>query len=230
MCFRQRQTETKETKSIWKDSAIIMKGKKGPRRTTETIARTGERRTISDVLLGKTISHKETNPGGDKGADFGNTKHTAQTNSVRMILSYRHAPPPGHLTASLPGHCRSDSSLHNARTLDSAPVPSGLRTAYAAWRQHTFEPKPVCRYSASFRREISTENATQTPPGLCSAAAQSLNLWGEQKYSHRRLIATNPQEWSTVYSEIRFHLPEFPSLPHFHQLHHHPKMKSKQYN
>lgn len=230
MCSRQRQTETKETKSIWKDSTIIMKGKKGSRRTTETIARTGEQRTISDALLGKTISHKETNPWGDKGTDFGNTKHTAQTNSVRMILSCRHAPPPGHLTASLPGHCRFDSALHNARTLDSAPVPLGLRTAYAAYRQHTSELKPVCRYSASFRREISKETATQPPPSSCSAAEQSLNLRCEQKHSQRRLIATKTQEWSTVYLEIRFHLPEFPSLPHFHQLHHHPKMKSKQYN
>lgn len=30
MCFRQRQTKPKETKVIWKISAIIVKGKKGP--------------------------------------------------------------------------------------------------------------------------------------------------------------------------------------------------------
>lgn len=41
MCFRQRQTKPKETKAIWKDSIIIVKEKKGPRRIMRLLQEQG---------------------------------------------------------------------------------------------------------------------------------------------------------------------------------------------
>lgn len=87
----------------------------------------------------------------------------------------------------------------------------------------------VAILSLSDEKSVSNLPLTTTAQ-LVSAPEQSLNLLYQQKQRHRRLLASIAQEWSTNYSDWCFHLPEFPSPPHFHQLHHHPRMKSKQYN
>lgn len=108
----------------------------------ETISRTGEHCTTSDVLLVNTISCKKTNLWGDRRADFRNTKHSVQNNSNFKIQGHTFPRTP---EIPLPWHC--------SPPLHCLQVPQLLCSSPGA----NIELRPLCRYTWSFRGEISKE-------------------------------------------------------------------------
>ena len=167
MCFRQRQTKPTEAKAIWKDSIIIRKAKRGPRRIMKLLQGQGNNEQSLMCCLPRQFParkqiHAETR---------------VQIFEIQNILS----------KTTVSGWSRDTRSRAFLGTPDShAPhrgsfwqrsqqgthpclrsVPPGLRIAYAAHEETAFGLKPDCRCSLSFTRDISKQFATQNYLPVC---------------------------------------------------------------
>lgn len=131
MCFRQRQTATKETKSIWKDSTIIMK--RGPGRIMRLLQLQGNKeQSLVCCLARQSPAQKQIHE--ETSTDF-----RIQTNVAGMMLRHKVTGCVSlrHLAALLYGHC-SDSSLHSTHFLHTEQI---------------LALGSVCRYSAPFSKQ-----------------------------------------------------------------------------
>lgn len=141
MCFRQRQTKPKETKAIWKDSVIIIKGKKGPQRMRLLQEQGNMEQPLTCCLQRPFPAGKQICEGTGE-----------QISEIQNILSKITAVPRSKVTPS-PGHLRSHCPGTAAPPLHSLQVPQLLCSSPGV----NFELRPFCRYTLSFRREISKE-------------------------------------------------------------------------
>lgn len=206
------QTKTNKTKGNQSNLERVSNYYKMKERASkdETIARTGEHWTTSDVLLAKTIYHKKRNPW-DRRADSRNTKHSVQNSSDSKIQGHTFPRTPG---IPLSQHCSPTAAFPPGST-----TPVQLSRSQH-WTQATLQI-PHLSQEKSVRKLLL---------GATCLFILLSRVWTllQTRVKGTEHSATNTQEWHISDSDTWSHLPEFPSLPHLHQLHLHPRRKGKQ--